>query len=132
MIKIFETFGGYVEINEPRKGCWVNITHPTSGEIQKLTGEFGLPGDIITDILDQDERPRIEFEDDWTLIIMRIPVESTNNGVPRNNFVQHTLYEVIRYTEDQEARTKVGSSEGSTEMGIFDIKNNKTVSYNFV
>jgi len=82
MIKIFETFGGYVEINEPRKGCWVNITHPTAGEIQKLTGEFGLPGDIITDILDQDERPRIEFEDDWTLIIMRIPVESTNNGVP--------------------------------------------------
>jgi len=82
MIKIFETFGGYVEINEPRKGCWVNITHPTAGEIQKLTGEFGLPVDIITDILDQDERPRIEFEDDWTLIIMRIPVESTNNGVP--------------------------------------------------
>ncbi|HPF52724.1 MAG TPA: magnesium transporter CorA family protein [Draconibacterium sp.] len=82
MIKIFETFGGYVEIKEPHKGCWVNITHPSAEEIKKLTGEFGLPGDVITDILDQDERPRIEFEDEWTLIIMRIPVESTNNGVP--------------------------------------------------
>jgi len=82
MIKIFETFGGYVEINEPRKGCWVNITHPTAEEIKKLTVDFRLPRDIITDILDQDERPRIEFEDDWTLIIMRIPVEATNNGVP--------------------------------------------------
>ena len=82
MIKIFKTFGGYIEINEPQKDCWINTTIPTRGEIQKLTDEFGLPDDIITDILDQDERPRIEFDDNWTLIILRIPVEAKNDSVP--------------------------------------------------
>ncbi len=82
MIKIFKTFGGYIEINEPQNDCWINTTNPTQSEIQKLRDEFGLPGDILNDILDQDERPRIEFEDNWTLIIMRIPVVVKNSGVP--------------------------------------------------
>lgn len=82
MIKIFKTFGGYLEIDEPQKGCWINTTKPSPDEINRLNTEFGLPGDLINDILDQDERPRIEFDDDWTLIIIRIPVEIKNNGVP--------------------------------------------------
>ena len=82
MIKIFKTFGGHVEINEPQKSCWINVTNPTSGEINQLRIDYGLPADLINDILDQDERPRIEFDDDWTLIILRIPVEVRNNGVP--------------------------------------------------
>lgn len=82
MIKIFKTFGGYIEINEPQNDCWINTTNPTQSEIQKLKDEFGLPGDVLNDILDQDERPRIEFEENWTLIIMRIPVVVKNNGVP--------------------------------------------------
>ncbi len=82
MIKIFKTFGGYVEINEPQKGCWINVTNPAPHEIQTLTQDFGLPNEIVNDILDQDERSRIEIDDDWTLIILRIPVEVKNNGVP--------------------------------------------------
>jgi len=82
MIKIFKTFGGYIEIDDLQKDCWINITNPTQSEIQKLTDVLGLPIDLINDILDQDERPRIEFDDNWTLIILRIPVEVKNNGVP--------------------------------------------------
>jgi magnesium transporter len=41
-----------------------------------------LPKDLIIDILDQDERPRIEFDDNWILIILRIPVKVENNGIP--------------------------------------------------
>ncbi len=82
MIKIFKTFGGYVEINEPQKGCWVNVTNPSLDEINKLNVDYALPSDLTNDILDQDERPRIEFDDDWTLIILRIPVEVKNIGVP--------------------------------------------------
>ena len=82
MIKIFKTFGGYVEINEPQKDCWINVTSPSSDEINKLSVDYGLPTDLISDILDQDERPRIEFDDEWTLIILRIPVEVKHNGVP--------------------------------------------------
>lgn len=83
MIKIFKTFGGYIEIPEPAHGCWVNVTNPSQNEIKQIEDEFGMPVDLVNDILDVDERSRIEFEDDWTLIIMRIPVVPKNNdGVP--------------------------------------------------
>ena len=95
MIKIFKTFGGYVESNEAQKGCWINITNPTPVEIKRLYDEFGLPADLINDILDQDERSRVEFDNGWTLIILRIPVEIKNNGVPF-----HTVPLGIFITED--------------------------------
>ena len=82
MIKIFKTFGGYNEIEKPQKNCWINVTSPIQSEIEQLTKQFNLPSDSINDILDIDERPRIEFEDDYTLVILRIPVEAFNNGVP--------------------------------------------------
>ena len=82
MIKIFKTFGGYVEIPKVEKGCWINVTQPTKEEVQRLSDEFQLPADIINDILDTDERSRIEFDDTWTLVIMRIPVENSTNGLP--------------------------------------------------
>ncbi|MEN8118238.1 MAG: prolyl oligopeptidase family serine peptidase [Bacteroidota bacterium] len=34
------------------------------------------------------------------------------------------------YTEERKARVKVGSEQGKVEMGIFDVKNNKTVKIN--
>jgi len=82
MIKIYKTFGGYVEISEPEKGCWINVTSPSQDEITRMVEEYGLPDDSVSDILDADERPRIEFEYNMTLIIMRIPIEFSNNGVP--------------------------------------------------
>ncbi len=82
MIRIFQTFGGYVEIPKAEKGCWINVNDPSSEEIQRLEEEFNLPQDIIQDILDPDEISRVEFDDDWTLVIMRIPVANEKNGVP--------------------------------------------------
>ncbi len=82
MIKIFKTFGGNIEIPTFEKNCWINVTAPSKDEINRLRHEFKLPQDVIQDILDTDERPRVEFDDDWSLIIMRIPVENQNNGVP--------------------------------------------------
>ena len=82
MIKIFKTFGGYNEIHKAENGCWINVIQQTTEEIQRLCDEFQLPTDIVNDILDANERPRVEFDDDWSLIIMRIPVENINNGVP--------------------------------------------------
>jgi magnesium transporter len=84
MIKIFKSFGTFQEITKIEKGCWIKVSNPNNSEIQKLTTDFNLPGEIITDILDADERPRIEVEESWTFIIMRVPVEVLNNGLPFN------------------------------------------------
>jgi len=82
MIKIFKTFGDYTEISKCENNCWVNVIEPSEKEIQKLSTDFNIPTDIIKDILDPDERPRIETDDNWKLIIIRIPVESQNKSVP--------------------------------------------------
>ncbi|HKJ42815.1 MAG TPA: magnesium transporter CorA family protein [Sunxiuqinia sp.] len=82
MLKIFKSFGGYVEIPQAQKGCWINVVQPSKDEIEQLQTEFNMPPDIIQDILDIDERPRYEFDDDWSLIILRIPVDNPANGVP--------------------------------------------------
>jgi len=82
MIKIFKTFGGYNAISQVEKGCWINVTKPTDKEVLRLSDEFNLHADILRDVLDTDERPRLEFDDEWSLVIMRIPVKSDFNGIP--------------------------------------------------
>ncbi|MGD9555616.1 MAG: magnesium transporter CorA family protein [Mangrovibacterium sp.] len=82
MLKIYKSFGGYVEIPQAEKGCWINIVEPTTEETERLQNEFQVPDDLIRDILDADERPRYEVDDDWSLIIFRVPVETPDNGVP--------------------------------------------------
>lgn len=82
MLKIFKSFGGYLEIPQAETGCWINVVEPTNQEIERLQNEFQVPEDIIRDILDADERPRYEVDDDWSLIIFRVPVETPDNGVP--------------------------------------------------
>ncbi len=82
MIRFYKSLGGYIEISQPEKGCWVNVVNPSVKEISSLVETFQIPDDIFKDILDIDERPRIEFDTDWSLIIIRIPVQSTNNNVP--------------------------------------------------
>jgi magnesium transporter len=82
MLRIFKTLRGYVEVSGPEQGCWVNVTQPKPEEISYLKSEFHVPEDIIRDILDADERPRFEYDDDWSLILMRIPIQSLNNGIP--------------------------------------------------
>lgn len=82
MLKIFKSYGGYFEITHAEKNCWLNVLQPSADEIIRLHEEFGIPQDVIQDILDVDERPRVEFDDDWTLIIFRIPISNPKNGVP--------------------------------------------------
>ena len=63
--------------------CWINIECPTLEELNYLTDELQIPQSFLNDIEDPDERPRIEHEDDWKIIIMRIPVRDTaHHGLP--------------------------------------------------
>ncbi|MBN2518938.1 MAG: magnesium transporter CorA family protein [Bacteroidales bacterium] len=84
MLKIFQTFAGFVELPQTQDGCWINVVQPDQNEIDRLHNEYKVPKEVTQDILDADERPRVEFDDDWSLVILRIPVASANNGVPFN------------------------------------------------
>jgi len=82
MIKIYKSLGGFIEIASIEKGCWINVTCPTPEEIELVKKDFGIPEDIIQDILDIDERSRLEYDDNWLLIILRIPIYSAGNNIP--------------------------------------------------
>jgi magnesium transporter len=82
MLRIYKSFAGYVTIPQAEEGCWVNVSQPSPDEINRITKEFRVPQDVIRDILDVDERPRVEYDDEWSLVIIRIPVTNPENGVP--------------------------------------------------
>lgn len=60
-------------------GCWINVECPTESEMEYLLKELQVPEEFISDIEDFDERPRIEVEDNWQLIIMRIPMRNVES-----------------------------------------------------
>ncbi|HQX01866.1 MAG TPA: magnesium transporter CorA family protein, partial [Anaerolineales bacterium] len=53
-------------------GAWVNAVDPTPEEIEKLVN-WGMDMDYINYALDQDEMARMERDDDYTFILLRIP-----------------------------------------------------------
>ena len=53
--------------------CWVQVTCPSAEDEEFLFTELEIPTYFLDDIRDKDERARYEYEDGWTLIILRIP-----------------------------------------------------------
>lgn len=64
------------------ESIWVSAVNPTLSEKTYLLNELKLPEAFYNDIEDIDERPRIEFEDGWCLIIVRIPFKSDDLKLP--------------------------------------------------
>jgi magnesium transporter len=65
---------GFTETPTVSKGCWIDARNVTRADMVRLEHEFGIAGELLTDIMDADEQARIEKEDDYTAIIVRLPV----------------------------------------------------------
>ncbi len=70
------------EIAELENGCWINITAPTPAEVDDISRRLNIPQTMLTDPLDEDERARIEIEDDTLLILLRVPYFTSDADVP--------------------------------------------------
>lgn len=55
------------------KGCWVNMVQPTDAEILLVAQKLKIPIDYFKDALDDEERSRIEREDNNLFIIVDFP-----------------------------------------------------------
>lgn len=53
---------------------WVNIGNPDHEDFERLQTEYKIDEDTISDILDPDEQPRFEIEDDYKVVIVRFPI----------------------------------------------------------
>lgn len=65
--------GALRTIEQWKPNCWTQVTCPTSEDEDFLLNELEIPSYFLDDIRDKDERARYEYEDGWTLIILRIP-----------------------------------------------------------
>lgn len=75
MLNIYQTNGSRLEeITEIRHGCWINLVAPTEEEIRFIATNLEIPIDSIKDALDDEERSRIEKEDNHVLMIVDIPL----------------------------------------------------------
>ena len=80
MVRIFKTIDSSIhEIQEPEEGCWVALTNPTATEIFQISERFGIEVDDLRAPLDEEERARIEAEDNYTLILVDIPMIEERN-----------------------------------------------------
>jgi len=82
MKAFYKNNNGLIEAKEWTPNCWISIECPTPEERKYLIEELGIPEAFYNDIEDIDERPRIEVENGWTLIIMRIPVKTNDVKLP--------------------------------------------------
>ncbi len=73
---------GLLPLNSYEKGSIVHVTDPTPSELGTLRTALKVPEDFLADILDVDERSRMEVEDDLLLMIYRIPYQNQSNGFP--------------------------------------------------
>lgn len=80
MIKIFRTIDGVIhQVNEVQEGCWVALVDPTATEILDIANEYHIEVDDLRAPLDEEERSRIEAEDNYTMILVDIPVIEERN-----------------------------------------------------
>jgi len=82
MKAFYKNNNGLISIKDWQPNCWINIENPTEEEKKYLFDELQIPQAFFNDINDIDERPRIEIENDWHLIIFRIPVVSEDVKIP--------------------------------------------------
>ncbi|MFC7394572.1 magnesium transporter CorA family protein [Scopulibacillus cellulosilyticus] len=82
MLNIYLTdeHGKLNEVNELTKGCWINLISPTTEEIKYVVDHTEVPEDFIRDPLDDDERSRIEKEDQNVITIVDIPVKVNDDS----------------------------------------------------
>jgi magnesium transporter len=106
MLTIYKTTEqGLEQLDSMANGTWIKAVDPTPEEIEKLV-DWGIDVDYINYSLDFDEMPRMERDDDYTFILIRIPHSQPDADIPfitiplgimiRGN----TIVTICRYDKD--------------------------------
>ncbi|MDA3924563.1 MAG: magnesium transporter CorA family protein [Kiritimatiellae bacterium] len=75
--------GALKEVSTPTGPCWMNLADPSTDEISKVLEMTNIPREFLTDPLDKDERPRLEIENEFTLLVVHVPFhEPHENLIP--------------------------------------------------
>lgn len=76
MLKIYKTSSVEKKTKKVKKmttDCWIDLIVPTQDEIDKVANRTGIYKEVITKLLDKEELPRVEQEENATVIVIDIP-----------------------------------------------------------
>lgn len=84
LLKIYNTdieTNEFKEIDEFKKGSWINLVNPSENEIKKVCENIKIQEDFIRDALDYEEKARIDNEedDDTILFVVDVPIIEKND-----------------------------------------------------
>ncbi len=106
MLRIYKTTENGLEMVETMSnGAWVNVINPTPEEMEKIVN-WGMEMDYINYCLDQDEMPRMERDEDYTFILLRIPIHQPESDIPYTTvplgimILGNKMITVCRYESD--------------------------------
>ena len=68
-----------MQCTAPDPGCWVSLIEPTGDEIRDIAAQFDIPMDAVKAALDLDERSRVEWDDNYKMILVNIPTREEDN-----------------------------------------------------
>jgi len=71
--KSYDTEQFPVKIDTFEKGCWINIVSPTEQELNFIESSLDIYSNFLRDPLDEEEKPRIDVEDNQTLVVVDVP-----------------------------------------------------------
>ena len=74
--------GGLKESPDFSESCWINLVEPTTTELERVLMHSNVPRDFLTDPLDSDERPRFDYDDDSTMLIVHVPCPVLDEDSP--------------------------------------------------
>lgn len=86
MLKIYNTdikTGAFDTLKKIRKGCWIDVVSPSPEDIEFLTRSFHMDASFIGYILDDEEMPRIDYDDDEDIrmVIVDVPVKEKKKNL---------------------------------------------------
>ena len=107
MISYWKCKDGFREIHQWKSGCWVKVTNPTGEELAVLKERFAVP-DFTHDAEDIEERPRVDHENNWMLVFIRIPNRSLDEDgetmfttAPMAVLIRDDVFITVNYFENE-------------------------------
>lgn len=81
MIRYYKTIDSKLEkLSFFEDGCWINLVEPNHSEINEISNLLNIDVESIESALDEEERSRIDVEDNHTLILIDIPVDESDSN----------------------------------------------------
>jgi magnesium transporter len=111
---------------------WINLIGPTMTELREIEEKYNIYPDTLSDLLDLDELSRVEKEDDYILVIMRVPLHKPGEEIPYTTIPMGVVFtgntvitisaaenEVIKDLAENRVRGFALSSRGSFLLHLF-------------